>query len=528
MQSESSKKLVAEIEGMLSSGNYQSSVKLCQLLNERYPNYGHGWFLSSCVALQLNIVQFASYSVDKALSISKENPNWNIQKARCWIKSGELVQAINLTNSIMKIPHLNVDLLNDIAILYTDCHQLERSCEIYKKAIELSPKSSKLYFNLASVERYLGLLESCEKNCNLAIEYDPHNYDAHYMRSYLKLQDLNNNHIQQLYQISKSDIGNPVSYAKIQYALAKELEDCHKFNESFKERKKGANAYRKIFDYNIDSEVQFMRNIAKTYNHKLFKKNKGNENGEGVIFILGLPRTGSTLVERIMGGHTDISSMGELTAFSNIMSEMLMQFVNSNNMPSSEMVSMSSQLDFKKMGEAYMQHISGIKDSSKYFIDKFPQNSLYIGLIHLALPRARIVLVERDPMDSCYSMFKELFTDIYQFSYDLDELAEYYVSHHQLMEHWKNVIPDVINTVKYEELVSNVELTSKNLFNQCKIKWQPQCVDFTKNNQHSRTASASQVRTKIYSSSVGKWKHYEKQLERVSKKIIKYLSLTSP
>ena len=522
--SKKTKVLVDKIEVLLAQGNYQDAVQVCQFINQENPNYAYGWFLSSCVAYQLNIIQFALHSINQSLSISDKNSQWRVQKAKCLIRLGEQTQALELVDGIMQHSQQDAELLNDVAIIYNDCHQLEKAREIYKSAIVLSPKSSKYYYNLASVERYLGLLDDCEKNCDLSIKYDANNCDAQYMRSNLKLQTKDNNHIEQLNQVLQNKTFNPVDYAKIKYALAKELEDCGNFNASFKERSEGAVAYRKVFNYDVNSDIEFMKDIARVYNDKLFENTISNDLGEGLVFILGLPRTGSTLVERIMSGHSEISSMGELTAFTNIMSEMTMQHVKSQNTSQKDMVQFSSKIDFKKLGQAYIQHIRSIKDGSKYIIDKFPQNSLYIGLIHLALPCAKIIYVEREPMDSCYSIYKELFTDIYQYSYDLDELADYYLSHNRLMEHWKKTLPDIIVSVKYEDLVLDLEATAKKTFDQCHIDWQPQCLDFTKNHQYSMTASASQVRQKLYSTSIGKWRNYTRQLSGMAEKIMNKLA----
>jgi len=418
IESKSAESLVLEIEKLLSQGGYQEAVKLCQAINEHHPNLGHGWFLSSCVAYQLNIMPFALHSVNQALSLSIDNPNLKIQKAKCLVKMGDMAQALEIIDNLVKHKMLNAELFNDIALIYNDCHQLNKACEIFKMAIELSPESSNYYYNLASVERYLGLIESCESNCNLAIKNDLFNFDAHYLRSNLKKQSLESNHTEQLNKVLETEIGHPVNYAKIKYALAKELEDCGKFRKSFEARQEGASAYRKLFNYNVKADVEFMQNIALTYNQDVFKKEIQGDLGAGLIFILGLPRTGSTLVERIMSNHSAISSMGELSAFSNIMSEMVSHLASTKAASVSDMVNLSSQLNFQKLGQSYMDYISRIKIDSKYHIDKFPQNSLYIGLIHLALPQAKIILVERDPMDSCYSIYKELFTNIYHYSFD--------------------------------------------------------------------------------------------------------------
>ena len=149
-------------------------------------------------------------------------------------------------------------------------------------------------------------------------------------------------------------------------------------------------------------------------------------------------------------------------------------------------------------------------------------NSVYAGLIHLALPKAKILMLERHPLDVCYSVYKQLFTDIYQFSYDLEELAEYYYQHQLLMSHWEKVLPGVVKTVKYEDLVNDLDVNARSVIEFCDLEWQDSCLEFHKNQQPTATASASQVRQKVYSSSIGMWKNYRKELQPLIKKLEDY------
>ncbi len=153
-----------------------------------------------------------------------------------------------------------------------------------------------------------------------------------------------------------------------------------------------------------------------------------------------------------------------------------------------------------------------LRDARPHFIDKLPFNFLYAGLIHLALPKAKIVNVQRHPMDTCFAIFKQLFRDAYPFSYDLDELGRYYIAYHGLMQHWNAVMPGVIHTIRYEALVADLETEARRLLEHCGLPWDDQCLRFHENQQASTTASALQVRQPVYADSVGKWHHFERQL----------------
>jgi hypothetical protein len=277
-------------------------------------------------------------------------------------------------------------------------------------------------------------------------------------------------------------------------------------------------------NYQPGEDIEFINTIIDVYDQDFMSRNHDSHPGTEPIFVLGLPRTGTTLVERILGSHDSVTSAGELTQFTRAIAGHVQAISQAN--PSllansrNDMVRITAQINFRELGQAYLDSTQTLKGQTPHFIDKFPQNTLNIGPIHLALPNAKIVLLQRNPMDSCYSMYKQLFTDIYQFSYDLEELGNYFIAHQRLLNHWLSVAGDGIHVLRYENLVTEPETEVRKLLKFCELPWQDQCLDFHLNPQASTTASASQVRQKLYTSSIGKWKHYEEQLSPLRKMLV--------
>ena len=177
-----------------------------------------------------------------------------------------------------------------------------------------------------------------------------------------------------------------------------------------------------------------------------------------------------------------------------------------------ELVQQTAKLDFNDLGQAYLESTRPLTGHTAHFVDKMPLNFLYAGLIHRAMPNAKIVHLSRHPMDTCYSIYKCLFQDAYPWSYDLGEIALYYSAYHQLMTHWNTVMPGVIHELAYEDLVGDVEGKARKLLDYCGLSWDSRCVRFHESQATSTTASATQVRQPVYQSSVNRWKSYEEQL----------------
>lgn len=514
-------KLIHVINQFIEQQDFSNAINACTALNQSYPKHAEGWYITSRLALQLNNPAHALNLIEKSRLLEPLSIRWKLHQIHCLAATNEREKSLLLARELTKSCLDDSLICEELALFFCHYEQFEEAKNLYTNAVKFNKNSTQLYYNLGSVQRYLGELNLAIDSCDKAIALERFNADAHFLRSSLSKQSNQSNHIIELEQITHSDSIHPVAKAKIHFALAKELEDCQRYEESFESRKRGAKLYRDQLDYQATSDIAFIRQIKSVYNKELFSQNiKGSDNKE-TIFVLGLPRSGTTLVERIIGNHKDVFSAGELTNFTHQMVAMMENLSTNSNLSRTELVQLSSQMNFKQLGESYVQSTRPSTAARPRFIDKFPQNSLYAGIIHLALPGAKIVLLERHPLDVCYAIYKQLFTEIYQFSYDLNELADYYIAYHQLMEHWKEVLPGIIHVVRYEELVTDLKSETEKLLAHCHLSWQAECLEFHNNRQASTTASASQVREKLYSSSIGLWKNYQTQLAPLIDKLEK-------
>jgi hypothetical protein len=234
------------------------------------------------------------------------------------------------------------------------------------------------------------------------------------------------------------------------------------------------------------------------------------------IFIVGLPRSGTTLVDRILGSHSKVYSAGELDHFALCIVDAVRRRSGGATSPRRELIARSADLDFTALGRDYLERARYVVPGELRFTDKMPLNYLYCGLIRRALPNAKIVHVARRPMAVCYAMYKTLFKDGYPFSYDLGEIGRYYIGYRRLMDHWQAMMPAVIYQLSYEALIADQRGETRKLLDFCGLDWQDSCVEFHRNPSPTTTASAAQVRRPLFDSSVSQWRHYAAELAELS------------
>ena len=396
-----------------------------------------------------------------------------------------------------------------LGLLLSRLDMQEQALQQYHRAVALEPGQAQHYYNLATVQRFLGDFSASEVNLTRAIQLNPTEFEAYSLRSQLRQQTPDHNHVTELEALLAGGIKEPRGEVRILFALAKELEDLGQPVGSFTYLKRGADLRRTLMQYDVDSDIRTMELISRHYNGTTFDSQiTGHDNG-AAIFILGMPRTGTTLVERIIGSHPDVYAAGELNNFA----IELTRLAGEPGISKEDLVARTTTIDFAALGRNYIDSTRPGSGTTARFIDKMPLNFLYAGLIHLALPRARIINLERHPLDTCYAIYKTLFQDAYPFSYTLPELGRYYLAYHRLMQHWHRVMPGVIHTVRYEQLVQDTQTESRALLACCGLPWQDRCLRFYDSPLSSTTASASQVRLPVYASSVGRWREYREQLK---------------
>ncbi len=403
------------------------------------------------------------------------------------------------------------------------CTQLEdypRAGAAYDEAARRAPANARILFNRAAVRRFLGELDAAERDYDRVIELDPRDGEAWLNRTRMRTQGPDRNHIPELEQLLGRGLDSWQREVPIRFALAKEYEDIGEYRRSWDHLMDGAALRRRHLRYDVAKDLATVDWIIEAY--PMHPGSAGTQAGcpsAEPIFIVGMPRTGTTLLERIIAGHPDVFGAGELMHYAAALIAAAARKAGRADLPRRELVAASATVDFAALGADYLERTRPRTGGHARFTDKMPLNYLYCGSIARALPKARILHLTRHPLATIYAVYKTLFNQGYPFSYDLDEIADYYIGYRRLMDHWRLALPDRILDVSYEQLVSAPEPEGRRVFDFLGLEWRPECLAFHDRSDATATASAAQVRQPIYRTSIDQWKNYQRELEPVAERL---------
>ncbi len=421
--------------------------------------------------------------------------------------TGDSAEALRVLAAVESSASGDYPTLRRLTDLYTQCGQHEGALRAARAAATLRPDDADALFNLAPPALALGRFDEAESTLDAALAHRPDDWEAHYLRSTLRKQKLDRNHVAELQSALARANGDPRAEIALGYALGKELEDLGRAVEAFDAIARGAAARRARLRYAVEMDEQAMADIAATFDADFFARGGIGYKDEAPIFIVGMPRSGTTLVDRILSQHAQVESRGELNDFALAIT----RATPSANDKTSR-IAASARVDLAALGQAYAHSLRGWAPGPAHLIDKAPLNFLYIGLIAKALPNARIIHLTRHPMASGYAMFKTYFRMGYPFSYDLTDIGRYLSAYTRLMAHWRATLGDRVLDVAYEDIVGDIEGQARRMLAYCGLEWDPACVAFHENISPSATASAAQVRRPLYRDSLDQWRAIEDRL----------------
>jgi len=301
------------------------------------------------------------------------------------------------------------------------------------------------------------------------------------------------------------------------FALGRIFEKTGNYEKSFNFILEANTLKRGAYNYSSQTDQALFERVKTTFSLEFFKVRQsfGDQNTTP-IFIVGMPRSGTTLTEQILATHPQVFGAGELEILPNLVDRVCAE--RSAAWPQ-ECVPKLDQNTLTQMGTEYLETLRKFSSDACYITDKLPYNFLHVGLIKIILPRAKVIHCQRNPMDTCFSIFKTEFAGLHEYAYDMAELGRYYKLYLDLMSHWEKVLPGFMYTLQYEEIVSDQKSQTKKLLDFCALPWDDACLNFHKTARRVTTASLSQVRQPLYQNSVGRWKCYERQLEPLRKAI---------
>ena len=414
----------------------------------------------------------------KAIQLSPENPVFYSVKGRILADSGEIENAVAAYQKSIELDPAHKPAYTGLGSLYSDMGDIEASVTTYRKAIDSSLESAELYRVLSKNKKFSG--------------YDD---DLRTMES--------------LYQDGNASDEQKMHLA---FALGKVYEDLKDYDNSIDYVIEGARLKRSSIEYSNTASQDFFDAIKTVFSADFLASHDSIGNPDPTpVFIIGMPRSGTSLTEQILASHPQVYGAGELRHLDRSIKTLLRSHQAPATFPQG--VKNLEVGDFQELGRQYLERLREYAPDATYITDKLPHNFLYIGLIKIILPNARIIHCARDPMDNALSILKNFFTSGHFYSYDRVELGRYYRLYLELMDYWRALLPGFIYDLNYESLVSDQENQIRRLLEYCNLPWDDACLDFHKTRRKVKTASNAQVRRPIYRDSVALWKRYEKQLE---------------
>ena len=387
--------------------------------------------------------------------------------------------------------------------------------EAYQRALDLRPSHVGAHLGLGHVLKTVGRQKEAVDSYRECIRLRPDNGATYWSLANLKTYNLSSADIEEMVsQLEDGDV-NKESEVNFLFALAKATEDRKDFDLAWQYYEKG-NAERRMTEYYDPVRAEVMNDkVIETFDAELLAKLGGQGHADPApIFVLGLPRSGSTLIEQILASHSQVEGTSELPYVAHAMNSLNLNRADGINYP--EAVRELGANNLKLLGQKYLRDAQMHRtEGAPRFIDKMPNNFPSVGFINLILPNAKIIDARRHPLDSCLSCYRQLFARGQPFTYDLTDIGEYFLEYQRLMDHWHEVLPGQVLTMQYEDVVQDFETQVRRLLDFCDLPWEESCVRFYETDRPVRTASSEQVRQPVHSKSINFWRNFEDKLDEL-------------
>jgi tetratricopeptide (TPR) repeat protein len=405
--------------------------------------------------------------------------------------------------------------LNSRGNALRDLNRPEEALASFDRALAVKPDFSDACGNKGILLLELGRIEEARSAIEAAIRLDPRRARLYHVLTKSKRVERGDSCLQAMEEMARDSPSLDASeQIYLHFALSKAFADVGDRERSFKSLLEGAELKRRQIVYDEAAALEALERTEAGFTAELARRHEGaGEPSSLPIFIVGMPRSGTTLVEQILASHPKVFGAGEISDFDQALREVGAAVAPGRRFP--EIVSLMSAGDLRRLGANYVGRLRAAAPTAERIANKEVSNFRHVGLIHLALPNARVIHVRRDPIDTCFSCFSKLFVqDQAPYSYDLRELGRYYRAYEALMAHWRRVLPQsAMLEAQYEDVVGDLEGQARRIVAYCGLEWDARCLDFHRTQRHVRTASLAEVRQPIYASSVGRWRAYEAFLE---------------
>jgi tetratricopeptide (TPR) repeat protein len=469
------------------------------------------WRLLARIEHQQGALDDAEQRLEAALKLA---PNYRAVRSdyvRVLIGQQKCSQALEVIDTMLKVEPGNRDFLRLYATASAGLGKYQSAIETYSKLLTDSPEAFDLRVALGHCFKSVGRQKDAIESYQKAAAIRPSFGDAYWSLANLKTYRFSHVQIEHMRAAESAPSANSVDRYHLCFALGKAYEDRSEYAESWKFYELGNALKRTESQYRPEITETSARKQMKVCTASFFSSRAGvGAPHPDPIFIVGLPRSGSTLVEHIIASHSQVDGTQELPTMPRMAREIdRLPGSNLGNRGYPEVLPELPPGDFRKFGERYINETRPYRGGKPFFIDKMPNNFRHIGLIHLMLPKAKIIDVRREPMACCFSNLKQLFASGQEFTYSIEDIARYYRSYLELMRHWRVVLPGRVLRISYEDLVENLSGNVRRMLHFCGLQFESACVEFYKLERSAHTASSEQVRRPIFRDGLFQWRNYE-------------------
>ena len=469
------------------------------------PNHPDALHLLGVIAHQAGNNEPAENLIRQAIAINSRVPDYHSNLGNVLKELGKLDAAIAVCRRALELKPDFPEAHNNLGAALKEQGRLEDAVAACQTALSLKPNLAEAHNNLGNALKSLGWLEDAVAACQRALELNPNYPEAHYIIAQCKTFKKGDPEIAAMEVLVADSALDDGKKLVVFFALGKALEDIGDYDRAFDCFASGNRLEQRSAGFDIAAEETAAERLMAVFDEALFARLDGVGHGtETPVFIVGMPRSGTSLIEQIIASHPDVHGAGESMALGRIVREL------PHGYP--DCVSDIEELEWGALGRSYMERLLKDAPAARRVTDKMPRNIERVGLIHLMLPRARVIHCMRDPLDTCLSCYTLRFERSQDFTYDLTDLGRYFRLYERLVDHWRRVLPGMLLDVRYEDVVDDLEGSARRMVDFCGLEWNDACLEYHKNDRIVRTASAAQVRRPIYTNSVGRWRRYERRL----------------
>lgn len=493
-------------EQAFSNADFKTADGICRQLLQLVPNEVRTLRLLARIARQFGHYEFSTSTLARCVSTRPGDMAMGLEYAYTLLGSRMYQEGLAQCQKLIELAPEIVDTYDLKAELLYHLGRYEEAIAIYRDLSEVPEKSALCLLHLGKVLKTVGEAAEATACYQRAIEIESTLGQAYWELANLRTYRFSDDEMVSMQQLLETGEISALDKVLIQFALGKAFEDAQQFEESFQHYQSANNGYTNIRPTRYSSQNDRFKSFFTT---EYFSSRK--EHGDDIdaaIFVVGLPRSGSTLVEQILTSHSKIDATMELTEVVSIARELNISDQPEEGQYPQSIVNLSAA-QIQNLAQRYLDYARPYRQQAPYFVDKAPGNFHHIGLIKTLFPNAKIIDVRRNPMASGWSLYTHFFAEGYRFSYDLATIGQYYNDYIELMDHWHSVLPQQILTIDYEDIVNDLHSSVDTLLQYCGLAFEDACLNFHLNNRAVATPSSEQVRQPLYTNALEHWKNYE-------------------